>query len=58
MNRLSLQRTFARLHRLAWHSSPAVQKKWRPAYRRWCKAPLPASASMRYLTAYTPDPWL
>lgn len=57
-NRLQLLRTFTRLHTLAWHSPLSVQKKWRPAYRRWHDAHLPVKASLRYMVLYTPDLWL
>lgn len=58
LNQVHIARTFRRLHRLAWHSSPAIQKKWLPAYKRWCSRHMPVSASPRYLQAYTIDTWL
>jgi hypothetical protein len=57
-NQVNLARTFNRLHKLAWHSPPSVRKKWLTVYRRWVNRHLPGNASIRYLTLYTPDPWL
>ena len=60
VNQISIGRRFGHLHYLACHSPAPIQKKWRAAYRLFCRQHLAdgGGASMRYLNTWTCHAWL
>jgi hypothetical protein len=60
VNQVSIGRRFGQLHYLACHAPAPVQKRWQPAYKRFCDQHLAdrGNASMRYLNKWTCHAWL
>ena len=54
-NHISIGRIFGQLHYLACHAPAPIQKRWQPAYQRFCNQHIPSRASMRYLETFTYD---
>ena len=59
-NRITIAKTFQRLHYLACHAPTPIAKKYRPVYNNFCNRYFAngGRASMRYLNTRTAHSWL
>ena len=59
LNKKTISNQFAKLHYLACHAPPPVQKQWRQAYAVFHKKHFGSyKASIRYLNTWTAHGWL
>ena len=60
LNRITIAKTFRRLHYLACHAPTPIAKKYRPVYNNFCNRYFAngGRASMSYLNTWTAHSWL